>query len=231
MLSVFHNRRWDSDFLTLKDLLAQGTLGEVVYFESHMDRYRPIVRQRWREQAGQGSGLWYDLGPHLLDQAIVLFGLPQTLYLDLGLLRPEGEAVDYFHAILGYASRRVVLHGTMLAAAETARYLIQGTRGSYVKWGMDPQEEGLKRRESLTQSAWGQDTRSGVVTLSHNEILVEKTIPNIPGNYQAYYSAIRDSIWGQGENPVSAEQATRVMVLLELGLHSFQQQETLPVSL
>ncbi|STG26953.1 oxidoreductase [Escherichia coli] len=76
VLSVFHNRRWDSDFLTLKGLLAEGVLGEVAYFESHFDRFRPQVRDRWREQGGPGSGIWYDLAPHLLDQAITLFGLP-----------------------------------------------------------------------------------------------------------------------------------------------------------
>ena len=91
LLSVFHNRRWDSDFLTVKALINDGKLGEVVHFESHFDRYRPQVRARWREQAGLGSGIWYDLGPHLLDQAVSLFGLPQSLYVDLGQLRPGAQ--------------------------------------------------------------------------------------------------------------------------------------------
>lgn len=89
MLSVFHNRRWDSDFLTLKGLLAEGVLGEVAYFESHFDRFRPQVRDRWREQGGPGSGIWYDLAPHLLDQAITLFGLPVSMTVDLAQLRLE----------------------------------------------------------------------------------------------------------------------------------------------
>lgn len=118
LLSVFHNRRWDSDFLTLKTLLAEGSLGNVVYFESHFDRYRPEIRQRWREQAGAGGGIWYDLGPHLLDQALQLFGLPETLNVDLGMLRPGSQSVDYFHAVLSYPGQRVVLHSTVLAAAE-----------------------------------------------------------------------------------------------------------------
>lgn len=89
MLSVFHNRRWDSDFLTLKGLLAEGVLGEIAYVESHFDRFRPQVRDRWREQGGPGSGIWYDLAPHLLDQAITLFGLPVSMTVDLAQLRPE----------------------------------------------------------------------------------------------------------------------------------------------
>ncbi|RXC68175.1 oxidoreductase, partial [Escherichia coli] len=116
VLSVFHNRRWDSDFLTLKGLLAEGVLGEVAYFESHFDRFRPQVRDRWREQGGPGSGIWYDLAPHLLDQAITLFGLPVSMTVDLAQLRPGAQSTDYFHAILSYPQRRVILHGTMLAA-------------------------------------------------------------------------------------------------------------------
>ena len=124
LLSVFHNRRWDSDFLTVKSLINDGTLGEVSYFESHFDRYRPEVRNRWREQGGPGSGIWYDLGPHLLDQAITLFGLPVSMAVDLAQLRPGAQSTDYFHAVLAYPQRRVILHSTVLAAAETARYIV-----------------------------------------------------------------------------------------------------------
>lgn len=104
VLSVFHNRRWDSDFLTVRALINEGQLGEVCYFESHFDRFRPQVRQRWREQGGPGSGIWYDLGPHLLDQAVVLFGLPVSITVDLAQLRPGAQSTDYFHAVLAYPS-------------------------------------------------------------------------------------------------------------------------------
>ncbi len=164
LLSVFHNRRWDSDFLTVKALLSEGTLGEITFFESHFDRFRPQVRNRWREQAGPGSGIWYDLAPHLLDQAVNLFGLPVSMTVDLAQLRPGAQTTDYFHAILSYPQRRIVLHGTMVAAAESARYIIHGTRGSYVKFGLDPQEDRLKNGERLPQEDWGYDMRDGVVT-------------------------------------------------------------------
>lgn len=230
LLSVFHNRRWDSDFLTLKTLLQEGSLGEVVYFESHFDRFRPQVRQRWREQGGAGSGIWYDLGPHLIDQALQLFGKPQTLFVDLGQLRPGSQSVDYFHALLQYGKRRVVLHASMLAAAEGPRYIVHGTQGSYIKYGLDPQEDRLKAGDRLPQADWGYDMRDGVVTLSRDDVLAEQPLLTLPGNYPAYYAAIRDAINGDGANPVPAAEAIAVMEMIELGIESDKQQTALPVS-
>jgi len=227
VLSVFHNRRWDSDFLTLKGLIAEGKLGEVSYFESHFDRYRPQVRNRWREQAGPGSGIWYDLAPHLIDQALVLFGVPVSITVDMAQLRPDAQTTDYFHAVLSYPQRRVVLHGTMLAAAESARYIVHGTRGSYVKFGLDPQEDRLKAGERLPQEDWGYDMRDGVLTLASGDELDAQTLLTVPGNYPAYYAAIRDALNGQGENPVPASQAIRVMELIELGIESAKHRSTL----
>jgi len=227
VLSVFHNRRWDSDFLTLRALLAEGTLGEVAYFESHFDRFRPQVRDRWREQAGPGSGIWYDLGAHLLDQALTLFGLPVSLTVDLAQLRPGAKATDYFHAVLHYPQRRVVLHGTLLAAAESARYIVHGSRGSYVKYGLDPQEERLKNGERPPQEDWGYDMRDGVLSRAEGDEIVEETWLTRPGNYPAYYAGIRDALNGSGENPVPASQAIQVMELIELGIESAKHRSTL----
>ncbi|HDU3831385.1 TPA: oxidoreductase [Klebsiella aerogenes] len=220
LLSVFHNRRWDSDFLTLKALIAAGDLGEVSYFESHFDRFRPQVRDRWREQGGPGSGIWYDLGPHLLDQAVNLFGLPVSIAVDLAQQRPGTQATDYFHAVLVYPQRRVILHSTLLAAAETARYIVHGSRGSYVKYGLDPQEERLKSGERLPQEDWGYDMRDGILTRVEGEERVEESWLTLPGNYPAYYAAIRDALNGSGENPVPASQAIQIMELIELGIES-----------
>ncbi|CZV76960.1 TPA: oxidoreductase [Enterobacter cloacae] len=227
LLSVFHNRRWDSDFLTVKALLSEGTLGEITFFESHFDRFRPQVRNRWREQAGPGSGIWYDLAPHLLDQAVNLFGLPVSMTVDLAQLRPGAQTTDYFHAVLSYPQRRIVLHGTMVAAAESARYIIHGTRGSYVKFGLDPQEDRLKNGERLPQEDWGYDMRDGVVTKVEGETLVEETLLTSPGNYPAYYAAVRDALNGTGENPVPASQAIQIMELIELGIESAKHRATL----
>lgn len=227
LLSVFHNRRWDSDFLTVKALISEGLLGEVGYFESHFDRYRPQVRNRWREQGGPGSGIWYDLAPHLLDQVVNLFGLPVSLQVDLAQLRPGSQSTDYFHAVLAWPQRRVVLHGTLVAAAETARFIIHGSRGSYVKYGLDPQEERLKSGERLPQEDWGYDMRDGVLTRAEGEEITEESWLTLPGNYPAYYAAIRDALNGIGTNPVPASQAIQIMELIELGLESARHRTTL----
>ncbi|WP_426818223.1 oxidoreductase [Winslowiella sp. 2C04] len=227
LLSVFHNRRWDSDFLTLKALLADGTLGEVRYLESHFDRFRPEVRQRWREMKGAGSGIWFDLGPHVIDQALQLFGKPDAINVDMAELRPGAQTTDYFHAVLTYPQRRVVLHGSMLVAAESARFQVHGTRGSYIKYGLDPQEDRLKDGARPPQEDWGYDMRDGVLTLAEGEVMVEKTLLTIPGNYPAYYAAIRDAVNGTGSNPVTAEEAIQVMELIELGLQSAEKGQTL----
>lgn len=230
LISVFHNRRWDSDFLTVKSLINDGTLGEVSYFESHFDRYRPEVRNRWREQGGPGSGIWYDLGPHLLDQAITLFGLPVSLAVDLAQLRPGAHTTDYFHAVLAYPQRRVILHSTVLAAAETPRYIVHGSRGSYIKYGVDPQEARLKNGERLPQEDWGYDMRDGVLTRVDGDDSREDSWLTVPGNYPAYYAGIRDALTGNGENPVPVSQAIVVMELLEMGLESARHRATLSLS-
>jgi len=227
LLSVFHNRRWDSDFLTLKTLLAEGSLGEVRYLESHFDRFRPEVRQRWREMKGAGSGIWFDLGPHVIDQALQLFGKPIAINVDMAELRPGAQTTDYFHAVLTYPQRRVVLHASMLVAAESARFQVHGTRGSYVKYGLDPQEDRLKDGARLPQEDWGYDMRDGVLTLAEGDVMIEKTLLTIPGNYPAYYAAIRDAVKGAGSNPVTAEEAIEVMELIELGLQSAEKGQTL----
>ena len=227
LLSVFHNRRWDSDFLTVKALINEGLLGEVGYFESHFDRYRPQVRNRWREQGGPGSGIWYDLAPHLLDQVVNLFGLPVSMQVDLAQLRPGSQSTDYFHAVLAWPQRRVVLHGTLVAAAETARFILHGSRGSYVKYGLDPQEERLKSGERLPQEDWGYDMRDGVLTRAEGEDITEESWLTLPGNYPAYYAAIRDALNGSGTNPVPASQAIQIMELIELGLESARHRTTL----
>lgn len=226
MLSVFHNRRWDSDFLTVRRLLDAGTLGRLVHFESHFDRFRPEVRDRWREQAKPGGGIWYDLGPHLLDQARALFGMPRAVLLDLTTRRDGAQVDDDFHALLDYNGLRVVLHAGTLVAAESPRFTLHGTRGSYVKYGMDPQEDRLKAGETPSPH-WGVDDRHGHLTLRDGDDetapLITSEHDTLPGDYLAYYAGIRDALLGEGGNPVPVDEALAVMQLLEVGLDSARQ--------
>lgn len=226
VLSVYQNRRWDADLLTLRDLLARGAVGRPVYFESHFDRFRPQVRERWREQAVPGAGLWGDLGSHLLDQALQLFGRPDTLQLDTAALREGAQVEDYFHAVLRYdsgphAPLRVVLHATALAADGAPRYVLHGTRGSYVKYGVDPQEDALRAGRRPGGADWGRDPDDGHLSLEAADgQLTRRPVPTLAGDYTAYYAAVRDAILGQGPNPVPPAQAVELMTLLDLGRQS-----------
>ncbi|MHB0774624.1 oxidoreductase [Halomonas sp. WWR20] len=233
LLSVFHNRRWDSDFLTVRSLVDGGELGRLVHVESHFDRYKPDVRDRWRESPAPGGGLWYDLGPHLIDQALVLFGMPQGVWLDLAMQRDRAQVDDYFHAVLHYDRLRVVLHAGSLVASPAPRFALHGTRGSYVKHGLDPQEERLKQGE-LPAPQWGGDTRHGTFTLgpgyNGNDLPESSEIPTLPGDYLAYYAGVRDAILGRQPNPVPAEEAMAVMRVIEAGLRSAQDGRVRPLS-
>jgi len=226
LLSVFHNRRWDSDFLTIKALLDAGTLGRVVNVESHFDRFRPEVRDRWREKATPGGGIWYDLGPHLLDQACELFGMPQAILLELGALRDGAKADDDFLALLDYESFRVTLAAGTLVADPTPRFRIHGTQGSFVKYGLDPQEDRLKAGEVPT-AKWGEDSQHGMLTLreggDENAPLVRREFPTLPGDYLAYYQGIAAAIRDHAPLPVNVDDALRSMALLEAGLDSHRQ--------
>ena len=223
LLSVFHNRRWDGDFLTLRALVERGELGRIVHLESAFDRYRPVVRDRWRESAEPGAGLWFDLGPHLLDQALQLFGTPQAIALDQAVLRDGGRCDDWFQARLRYPGRRVVLRASMLAAAASPRFVVHGTRGSWVKQGLDPQEEALKAGARPTWPAapgWGADRQPSLLTRAGADALRTEPLPLCCGGHGAFYAALRDALQGLGDNPVPASQACAVMAWLELGQRS-----------
>ncbi|SFN18984.1 oxidoreductase [Variovorax sp. OV329] len=234
IVSVYQNRRFDSDFLTLRQVLAEGRVGRPVFFESHFDRYRPDVRVRWREQKVPGAGLWVDLGAHLMDQAVQLFGKPDTLQLDTAALREGALVEDYFHAVLRWeqgphAPLRAVLHATTLAADPAPRYILHGTRGSYVKYGVDPQEDALRTGARPGGEGWGVDPEDGSLTLIGDSGQPEAgTVPTLAGDYTRYYAAVRDAIAGTGPAPVTPEQAVQLMELLDLGRRSAEEGRALP---
>lgn len=227
IVSVFQNRRWDADFLTLRQVIESDAVGEPVQLESRFDRFRPQVPDRWRDRAGPGSGLWYDLGPHLVDQALQLFGPPQAIFLDLATQRDGATTDDRFHALLRYDRLRVVLHASTLAAAATPRFELHGTRGSYLKYGLDAQEEALKAGGTPGAPGWGVDPRPGTLTTASGSA----SVLNLAGDYRQYYLALRDAIRGIGPNPVSPSEALAVMTVLELGRQSDEARRELPLDL
>lgn len=212
ILSVYHNRRWDGDFLTLKKLIADGVLGEVVSFESRFDLYRPVVQDRWREWEGPSSGTWYDLGAHLLDQALQLFGTPDSLVADLAARRPGAKTTDYFHVLLRYGGMRVVLAGDSLARGGL-RFAVHGTRGSYVKYGLDPQQQALAAGIRPDADGFGADPAPGQLVLPGGDTV---PVTAVRGNYKVYYEGLRDSLLGLMPVPVSAGEALTVMRYLTL---------------
>jgi predicted dehydrogenase len=221
LLSVFHNRRWDADFLTLQSLIEAGTLGQVRQFTSHYDRFRPAVRDRWRESDGPGAGTWYDLAPHLIDQTLVLFGRPESIQADIQLQRQGAKAPDYFHAVLIYPEVRVVLHSSCLVADNRFRFAAHGTRGSFLKYGMDCQEDALKAGRTPGDEGWGEDDGAVRLTVAgEGDTTHAEQVTLRAGDYRRFYMGVRDAIAGTGANPVPGEQALDVMKLIMLGIQS-----------
>lgn len=234
VLTVFQNRRFDSDFLALQQVMASDQLGRVVQVDSHFDRYRPTVPERWREQDRPGSGLWFDLGPHLVDQALVLFGQPDALLLEQANVRDGARVNDWFHAVMRYDTRqggmRVILHASTLVAEIGPRWAVHGTRGSFTKFGLDVQEDALKAGQRPQLDAlndWGQDPQPGQMLRMESmagvaaPVSVRVSAPSPAGNYLTYYAQLRDHLWGlQPEPGVTPAQVHAVMQLLALGEQS-----------
>ncbi|MCG6659737.1 oxidoreductase [Halomonas campisalis] len=226
LLSVFHNRRWDSDFLALKSVLESGCLGRPVSLALRFDRFRPAVSDRWRDHHRPGSGIWFDLGPHLLDQAVQLFGRPRAILLELATSREGAEIDDDFLALLEYDGLRVSLQASSLVAEPTPRAALHGTRGSFVKYSGDPQEAWLHEGRAPAPG-WGVDERPGTLTVNEGEddsvALVSREFPAPAGDYPAYYAGMAAALAGQGPPPVTVDEALTVMTLLEAGLDSYRQ--------
>lgn len=213
LLSVFHNRRWDSEILATELVLQSGVLGDVTHYEVHMDRFRPNVRQRWREDAGPGAGLWFDLGPHMIDQALHLFGMPFAVQGTLAVLRRGGQTDDWGHAVLHYPHIRVVLHASLLVSGGGPRTQVHGTLGSWAKFGADTQEPQLQKGMSPNDPAFGVDPDEGIF---YNGATGEQTKTPTPiGRQQRFYEGVRDAITSGAPLPIKPEEALAVMKVLE----------------
>ena len=229
LLSVFQNRRWDSDFLTIAAALRAGRLGRLVQFESRIDRYRPDVPDRWRERPGAGSGLWFDLGPHLVDQALMLFGLPQSITLHTASQRRADIAPDWFHAVLSYGAMHAILSAGCLVSGGSARFTLHGTEASLVKANVDIQESQLRAGMRPGDLDWGIDL--GSATLIDGATAEPELIAAEDGDYRQYYEGVRDAILGLAPNPVPPAQAVAVMAALEAGAASAACGQSLPLAL
>jgi predicted dehydrogenase len=232
LITVYQNRRWDGDFLTVRHVIRDGALGRLVLFESHMERFRPVLNaEAWRELQTPGSGLWFDLGPHMLDQAFLLFGPPESMAAELRSERDGALVDDAFDAVLHYPNKlRVVLRSNLLTCVPGPRFRLNGTRGSFVKHGTDPQEDALKSKESTDQPNWGREPKEndGTLSIADGNRITASRIPTETGDYRRYYQNVRDAIVSGAPLDVSPGHALNIMHALELGMESSKRGYTLP---
>jgi scyllo-inositol 2-dehydrogenase (NADP+) len=233
LLTVYQNRRYDGDFQAIRQLVAAGTLGRIVRFETAYDRFRPQLKPgAWRETSRPGSGILFDIAPHLIDHALVLFGLPQAMTADVRTERENAIADDGFDITLHYPnSMRAVLRSSILAAAPRPRFVLFGTQGSFVKQTFDPQEMNLRRGYIPADKPWGFEPEEnwGVLTVPAGDSFKRRRIPAATCDYRDYYSNVRDAILGRAALAVTPEYALHVMRMLELARESSRKRCTIPL--
>lgn len=218
LLSVFQNRRWDSDFLTIRDAIRRGLLGRVVLFDSRFDRFRPEVRDRWREMPGPGAGLLYDLGPHLIDQTLVLFGIPDSVEATLAKQRRGARTDDLFQLVLRYGEMVATLRAGSLVSGGSARFAVHGDRASVVKPKPDVQEDQLRAGMLPGDPDWGLDPDNAI--LYEGAAGDSRALEAARGDQRGYYVAVRETLHGRAPNPVPPEQAATVMAIIETAFRS-----------
>ena len=243
----FHNRRWDGDFQTVRKLIGEEAVGRLVTFESHFDRFRPVPPAgRWQEAANPANGMLFDLGAHLVDQALALFGAPDTITASVRMDRDGTAIEDAFDITLSYprASGKALLahcRTSYLACIPAPRFLLHGTRGSFRKYGLDPQEPalvgGAKVPAEGSPDVWLQEPEQawGALTVAPDpktpETLVESRVKTEPGDYRGFYANVRDAILGRAPLALTAEDGFRVIRLLELARQSSSEGRTVKVEL
>jgi scyllo-inositol 2-dehydrogenase (NADP+) len=222
-LSVYQNRRWDSDFKTVQKIVQQKLLGEIVEAEIHFDRYNETLsKKQHKETPGPGAGILPDLGPHVIDQALQLFGMPKAIFADATNLRTISLVEDYFELILFYNGLRVRLKAGQLVRETLPAYIIHGTTGSFIKPRADVQERELQKEKSPADADWGTEPAEGKGLL-HTTIdgkMIREFIPSEKGNYMSYYDGMYDAIRNNKAVPVTAAEGLNVIMLIEAAFTS-----------
>jgi predicted dehydrogenase len=219
LLTVFQNRRWDADFLTVRKVLDAGLLGKLVECEIHYDRFRNYIEPNtWKEIAKPGTGLLYNLGSHLIDQALVLFGMPRYVDARLGVQRPGGAVDDYFDIRMEYEGFFVILKSSYLVREQGPRFTLHGTEGSFLKWGIDPQEQALKDKKIPGSGSWGAESKEwwGKLNTNVDGKHVESVYETVPGNYLSFYDNVYAALRDGKPLAVKASEARNVISLIEM---------------
>lgn len=233
ILTVYHNRRFTSDTKTVKKLLDSGILGEIVDYETHFDRYRSNPRPggAWREQPLPGSGIFYDLGSHLIDQALWFFGMPEAVTADINAQRPWAQADDHFDVRLHYPTFTATLKSGMICRIPGATYMLHGTNGSFVKYGLDVQEATLDSGAKPEGKDWGREPETiwGTINTEYKGVRIQGKVESEHGDYRDYFINLRDAINGTVPLAVRPEEALNVMRIIELAFQSNKEKRTIMV--
>jgi predicted dehydrogenase len=221
ILTVFQNRRWDGDFLTVKEVISSGRLGRLVDFESHFDRYRKSIVKSWKDQS-HGTGTLYNLGSHLIDQALELFGMPERLFCDSRKLRAGAITDDSYDLFLYYTDHKCLLRSSYLVKEPGPRFILHGTEGSYLKWGVDPQEAELDAGKIPGSEGWGEEPESawGIINTTYKGKSINGSFPTLAGNYLAFYENVYQAIRNNKPLLVRPVQARNVIRIIEAAYKS-----------
>jgi len=225
LLGVYQNRRWDGDFQTLRRTVQSGELGAIHTYRAHFDRYSPQVKVRWKEQAQPGAGVLWDLGSHLIDQALVLFGLPKAVTAHVSIQREGAQTEDAFELVLDFGRCRAVLHAGALVRAPGPRYQVHGALGSFIKYGVDTQEEALKQGARPGDPGWGHDLPANHATVTGADGSC-RTVETIPGAYEAFYHGVWQAMAEGTPLPVAASDAVAVVRVIECAYRSHRERRT-----
>ncbi len=227
---MFQNRRWDGDFLSVKEIIRSGKLGRLVDFESHFDRYRTEIQESWKDRS-TGTGTLYNLGSHLVDQALQLFGMPGHLYCESRMLRDGALTDDSYDLFLHYPDFKCMVRSSYLVREPGPRFILHGTAGSYLKWGIDPQEEALKRGAIPGSDGWGEEPESdwGKMNALEGEVFVEGKYHTLPGNYLEFYDNLYEAIREQASLAVPPEEARNVVRIIEAAYLSSRERRVVEI--
>ncbi len=229
ILTVFQNRRWDGDFLTIRKVIQDKLVGGIAEFELHYDRYRNFIEANtWKEESAPGTGILYNLGSHMLDQVLVLFGMPAEVDARMGIQRPGGKVDDYYDIRLQYNNFHAIVKSSYLVREPGPRYILHGTAGSFIKYGLDPQEQALKEGKIPGSTSWGCDPREywGKLNTSIGSLHVEGLVETVPGNYLTFYKNVYESIREGRELVVRPEESRDVIKLIEACITSNRTRST-----
>ena len=232
VLSVFQNRRWDGDFLTVRKVIKEGLLGRLVEYEAHFDRYRNFIKENtWKEEEGKGTGVIYNLGSHLIDHALVLFGLPEQVNANIRTFRDGGKVNDYFDIRFEYPNFRVILKSSYLVREPGPAFILNGTDGSFVKYGADRQEELLNKGVRPVGDKWAKEKENfwGLINTTINGKDIRERIKTLPGNYNKFYNNVYKAIMGDEELAVKPGEALDVIKIIEMAIKSNREGRSLKV--